>query len=260
MLFRSPSFAEFYQRVFVENLGRYRLIAHATLVLGILLLWRRPRDSAVLVCVLALSTCYLYAALLRNDVTTHSFSTLRFFLPLAIAAVAIVPYRVMQLAVDRSPGRRGVVKSVMMAGVALFSGLYVFDLRDWPGIGEGWRGWYLIQLRQERPPETLELAIWLRANARYEEVYFSRQWAIQENPPMAVAISRKLVWHVESSLAHYVGTLPRGTVPRFVGSSMVRECIAGEPLVILSDRFLIYDGTGLTPAELDCLDRLPGKR
>ena len=90
-----------------------------------------------------------------------------------------------------------------LAALSAIMGLWSFYLVDWHSI---WPYWF-----HDRPPATQKLAEWLRAHAIYDEVYVSDGLDITDNPPVALAISRKRVWRFDTPelMRAFLGRLPR---------------------------------------------------
>ncbi len=251
------SLAKFLASDLVSTLGPGGYYLSAAALVSIALLVRDRRDVAASMALLVLLPCFLYVVLLMNDSATHEFSILKFYFAMVVAVGALVPYRLMQLAVARSGPRRVAVRGVALVLIAYFSTLYLVDFRDWPLWGDGWRRAFDLHFRQNPPPDNLPLALWLRDNARYDEVYVSRDVPVTENPPTAIAIARKRVWRVlpPRTFGQFLRDMPPGARPRFVADARTRDCLAGPPLASLPGDVTIFDAARFTSSELECLDR-----
>lgn len=229
--------AAVYHRVFVERLSNTHLWLHAGLLASVIALASDRRDPVAVVSCLLMLACYLYVVLLPNDAYIHDFESLKFFVALAIVSFGIAPYRLIW---SLQGGPR-------LAGLALMACLWTWYMADYHAE---WRVWF-----QDRPPSTLELAQWLRANARFEQVYVSDDTAIPRETPVPVAIARKRVWLFPSAkdLDAYVAALPAGAVPRFVSKTDWHDCFAADSLVAtLNDGTRIYT---YWPGAVPCLER-----
>ena len=137
---------------------------------------RNRRDPVAVICCIVLLTPYLYVVLLPNDVVTHDFQSMKFFVPLSFVAFGVIPYRIIWSLSGKA--RYGAL------GLMVF--LWAFYLIH---FRTDWEAWYEV-----RPPATQKLAEWLRAHATFDEVYLSDSLEIADNPPVPVAISYKRVW------------------------------------------------------------------
>jgi hypothetical protein len=207
-----------YNRIFVETLGSTSVWLLAATLASVGYLVRDRRDAGAVVSCVSLLTCFLYVALLPNDSYTHDFSTLKFYVPLSFVAFGVMPYRLIWQLWGR----------LRLAALSAIMGLWSFYLVDWHSI---WPYWF-----HDRPPATQKLAEWLRAHAIYDEVYVSDGLDITDNPPVALAISRKRVWRFDTPelMRAFLGRLPPAAQPRLVSKVDYSACFGGSP-VRLSD-------------------------
>ena len=254
------SAARFFGSNLIVNLGPGLYFLLAAALIAAILLIRDRRDVLASAALLVLLPCFLYVALLPNDSVTHEFSILKFYFAMVVAVGALVPYRLMQLAVGWAGPRRLAVKTAALGLIVWFSTFYLIDFHSWPFWGDAWRVSFNRYFEQNPPPKTLPLALWLHDHARYEEVYFTLDSPIIENPPTALAISRKRVWQIDQPVARHIETLPPGAAPRFVASAAAKACLIGETFLAQVGDFAIYDGVKLGAAAFECLDRLPPLR
>ncbi len=234
------SVASVYDIVFTGWLGYTQYWLHAGALLSLVLFLRDRRDPAAVVCCVAALTPYLYVLMLPNDIVTHNFQALKFLVPVALVSFGIVPYRLIYGL--RNPWRLGTLALMVWA--------WAYWLIDWRW---GWESdWY-----QPQPPATQKLAEWLRANATFEEVYFSDTLQIAHVPPVPLAISYKRVWlqNTAQDLRAFAARLPPGAKPRLVSRVDHAGCFPAGSASVLPDGTHLYRVEQLTPAEIDCLAR-----
>src|SRR5476649_1780608 len=214
------SFLVVYERVFVETLGRNtQFWVHAGALAGVVQLVGDRRDPIAVVCSLCFLTCYLYVVLLPNDVYIHNFESLKFFVPLSIASFGIVPYRLIW-------SLSGKVKLGALGLMVFLWSFYLIHYRT------NWPDWF-----RPLPPATQQLAEWLRAHAKFDEVYLSDSVEIGDHPPVPVAISGKRVWSFATlaKMRDFHRTVPAEAKFRFVSKIDHRACFDGQPPTVLAD-------------------------
>ena len=233
----SLSFWFVYRRVFIETLGNTQVWIHAAALLSLFYFVRNRRDPGAVICCIAVLTPYLYVVLLPNDVVTHDFQSLKFFVPLSLVAFGIIPYRITWSLSGKA--RRG--------AFALIVFLWAFYLID---FHTSWEAWY-----QVRPPATQKLAEWLRAHATFEEVYLSDSLEIADNPPVPVAISYKRVWlfRTPDAMRDFYAKLPAAAKLRFVSKFDYDACFDASVSSALPDGNHLYKVDTLTRGQLECL-------
>ncbi len=231
------SFAFVWRRVFNETLGNTQVWLHAGAIASLIYFLRNPRDPVAVICCVAALTPYLYVVLLPNDVATHDFQSLKFFVPLSLVSFGIIPYRL----IWSLSGRR---RNAALALMAFLWAFYMIHFRT------DWQAWFV-----DAPPATQKLAEWLRANATFDEVYVSDSLEIADNPPVPLAISYKRVWlqKTPQALNAFVAKLPSGTKLRFVSKSDYGRCFDAALAAVLPDGNRLYRIGTLTSAQSDCL-------
>jgi hypothetical protein len=231
------SFWFVYKRVFIETLGNTQVWIHAAALCSLYFFVRNRRDPVAVICCIALLTPYLYVVLLPNDVVTHDFQSMKFFVPLAFVAFGIIPYRIIWSLSGKA--RYGAL------GLMVF--LWAFYLIH---FRTDWEAWYEV-----RPPATQKLAEWLRAHATFDEVYLSDSLEIADNPPVPVAISYKRVWlfPTPTALQAFQAKLPAAARLRFVSKFDYGACFDASVSSTLPDGSHLYRIDSLTPDRLDCL-------
>ena len=231
------SFWFVYRRVFIETLGNTQVWIHLSALLSLFFFVRNRRDPAAVICCIAVLAPYLYVVLLPNDVSTHDFQSMKFFVPLSLVAFGIIPYKVIwSLSGKARYGAFGLM-------VFLWA-FYLIHFRT------DWEAWY-----QPRPPATQALAEWLRAHATFDEVYLSDSLEIADNPPVPVAISYKRVWlfPTAEALQAFQAKLPAAARLRFVSKFDYGACFDAAASSTLPDGSHLYEIDRLTRDRLDCL-------
>ncbi|MBN2025449.1 MAG: hypothetical protein JW854_01615 [Actinobacteria bacterium] len=143
--------------------------------------------------------CFLQVYLFRNHSAIHSFSSLKFELPLATVTFVLIPLLVYFSARDflaerkNEPGRlreivRSKAKEIALALVLLpllLASIYVALLSP-------------RMLSLFPPPQDYSLEKLVEECAEYEDVLFSFQYEIPANPPQQLALAMKRMYYVES--------------------------------------------------------------
>jgi hypothetical protein len=231
------SFWFVYKRVFVETLGNTQVWIHLAALVSLFYFVRDRRDPVAVTCCVSLLTPYLYVVLLPNDVATHDFQSMKFFVPLALVAFGIMPYRVIWSLSGRA---RAAAFSVM---VFLWA-FYLIHFRT------DWEAWY-----QPTAPATQKLAEWLRGHAMFDQVYVSDSVEIADNPPVPVAISYKRVWRFATpqALGDFAAKLPADAKLLFISKADYGACFAPAESSVLPDGLLLYRVDRPTVQRLECL-------
>jgi hypothetical protein len=231
------SFWSVYRRVFIETLGNTQVWIHAAALLSLFYFVRNRRDPVAVVCCVAVLTPYLYVVLLPNDVATHDFQSLKFFVPLSLVAFGIIPYRLIW-------SLSGKARFAALGLMVFLWAFYLIHFRT------DWEAWY-----QVRPPATQQLAEWLRAHAAFEEVYLSDSVEIADNPPVPVAISYKRVWLFPTvdAMRAFTAKLPAGARLRFISKFAHAACVDASVASTLPDGNHLYKIDTLNSTEVECL-------
>jgi hypothetical protein len=231
------SFWFVYQRVFVETLGNTQVWIHLAALVSLFYLVRDRRDPVAVICCISLLTPYLYVVLLPNDVATHDFQSMKFFVPLSLVAFGIMPYRVIW-------SLSGAARAAAFCVMVFLWAFYLIHFRS------DWEAWY-----QPHPPATQKLAEWLRAHATFDQVYLSDSVEIADNPPVPVAISFKRVWRFATpqALGDFAARLPAEAKLLFVSKADYSHCFAPAESAILPDGLHLYRVGSPTARHLDCL-------
>ena len=204
--------AKIYRGFFVAYLGDTSWWLHGATIICCLLYVRDRRDPGIIVSLIGLLTCYVYVVLLPNDSVTHSFTMLKFFLPLAFVCFGVLPSMLISHC-------RGWTKAIVSLGAIYFIVSYLATAHL------GWRGWF-----KANPTPHLMVAEYLRNNAAYEDVYLSPDMEILDNPPAPLAISFKKVWKVSSAknLAAFLDRLPLSARPKLLTTNSVGDCASDD--------------------------------
>ncbi|MBV8193618.1 MAG: hypothetical protein JO339_40815 [Alphaproteobacteria bacterium] len=231
------SFWSVYKRVFVETLGNTQVWLHLAALASLYYLVRDRRDPVAVVCCLSLLTPYLYVVLLPNDVSTHDFQSMKFFVPLSLVAFGVMPYRLIW-------SLHGWARALAFGAMVFLWAFYMIHFRT------DWEAWY-----QPAPPATQALAEWLRAHTTFDEVFLSDSVEIADNPPVPVAISYKRVWRFATprALKDFAAGLPAGARLRFVSKADYAICFAPADTTALPDGLKIYRIEAPSVRQLDCL-------
>lgn len=238
------SFWLVYKRVFIETLGNTQVWLHAAALLSLFYFVRNRRDPVAVICCIATLTPYLYVVLLPNDVVTHDFQSLKFFVPVSLVAFGIIPYRIIW-------SLSGKARFGALALMVFLWAFYLIHFRT------DWEAWY-----EDRPPATQKLAEWLRAHATFEEVYLSDSLEIADNPPVPVAISYKRVWmfRTPDAMRDFYAKLPVAAKLRFVSKFDYGVCFGRLLSSKLPDGSNLYKVGAFTQDQIGCLaERWMGK-
>ena len=148
--------------------------------------------SVTTVAVLSMLPCLLYYQVFKSHCAfwMHTFTALKFALPLALVAFAVLPASI--AALFQRPNRnagwfRRFIQLELAALMLLATLLFLYSVREERASNFG-----------KRSLDYIPIARFVGEHTDYEEVVFSPDYAITDRPPQLIAYSMKKVYKVDS--------------------------------------------------------------
>lgn len=193
------------------------IISMAVVVYGLL----RERSNRFVVLFVLFGTVTLQVLLLRSHSVIHDFSALKFFAPICIVIFGLIPTLVLERSgeVERliAPWRKKDARLLRRSTASVLS----FTLDQRRLLGLMFSLLVLVaavhrSIKREFPDRGIEdgeIAHYIRASARFEDVFFGLDgFEIPLYPPQKLSIARRLVPRVDSmaQLENAIEKLPSG--------------------------------------------------